>query len=70
MNVRELIEILGAGDLDREVWVAVPRRSGLDYRALRTVEDLTLLQETVCVLEGEKPSRPQGGGMANEEVTA
>ena len=40
MNVRELIDVLGAGDLGAEVWVGVPTPGGgLAWRPLECVED-------------------------------
>ena len=59
MNVRELIEVLGAGDLDAEVYVAA---DGLGERGrpVETVEDvrLALTDTPVCLLMyGVRPPR-------------
>ena len=40
MNVRELIDVLGAGDLGAEVWVGVPTpKGGAIWRPLECIED-------------------------------
>ena len=40
MNARELIEVLGAGDPDAEVWIQIGDYTHFVYRHLETVEDL------------------------------
>jgi hypothetical protein len=59
MNVRELIEVLGAGDLDREVWVSVKLgpRTGGHMGPLQTVEDWEHEGTPILVLEREEGPR-------------
>lgn len=59
MNVRELLDVLGAGDLDAEVWVAVPTpKGGAIWRPLECIEDrvpeAVADKRTRCVLMGRE----------------